>query len=104
MQPPAAPHIDSNVLLSVVEHVFMPPKLPQKDPGEQMEQKMNVALCGTLIEAAQDFLQHIPSSKSPLWTRIIKMMESVRRAATVPFKRTELQCTLSETAVGGTST
>ena len=81
----------------------MPPKLPQKDPGEQMEQNINVALCGTLIEAAHDFLQHIPSSEYPLWMRIIKMMESVRRAATVPFKETELLSTLSEMDVGGMS-
>ena len=103
IQPPPTHDIDSNVLRSVVEHVFMPPKLPQKDPGELMEQNINVALCGTLIEAAQDFLQYIPSSEYPLWMRIIKMMESVRRAATVTFKETELLSTLLEMAVGGMS-
>ena len=103
MQPHTTHHIDSNVLRSVVEHVFIPPKLPQKDPGEQMEQKINVALCGTLIEAAHDFLQHIPSSEHPPWMRIIKMMESVRSAVMIPFKETELRSTLSEMAVGGVS-
>lgn len=103
MQPSATHHIDSNVLRSVIEHVFMPPKLPQKDPGEQMEQKINVALCGTLIEAAQDFLQHIPSSEYPPWMCIIKMMESVRSAVMIPFKEAEFRFTLSEMAVGGVS-
>ena len=102
MQSPVSHHIDSNVLRSVVEHVFMPPKLPQKDPGEQMEQDMNVALCDTLIRAAQDLLQDLPSSVFPL-VRMIKMMKLVRRAAMVSFKETELQRTLSEMDVGGTS-
>jgi hypothetical protein len=103
MQSPFPHNIDSNVLRSVVQHVFMPPKLPQKDPGEQVEQEMNVALCDTLIGAAHDLLQHLPSSETSLWIRMIKMMDLVRRAATVSFKETELKCTLSEMVVGGTS-
>lgn len=94
---------DSNILRSVIEHVFMPPKLPQEGPSEQMEQKINVALCENLIEAAKEFLQSLPSSQSPLWVRIIKMMESARRAATLPFEAADLQWVLSDMAIGGAS-
>ena len=94
---------DSNILRSVIEHVFMPPKLPQEGPSEQIEQKINVALCENLIEAAKEFLQSLPSSQSPLWVRIIKMMESARRAATLPFEAADLQWVLSDMAIGGAS-
>ena len=94
---------DSNILRSVIEHVFMPPKLPQEGPSEQIEQKINVALCENLIEAAKEFLQSLPSSQSPLWVRIIKMMESAHRAATPPFEAADLQCVLSDMAIGGAS-
>jgi hypothetical protein len=59
---------DSDILRLVVENVFMPPKLPQEDPGEQIEQRTNVALCDNLIEAARDFLQDVPPSQRPLWS------------------------------------
>jgi hypothetical protein len=92
------------ILRSVVEHVFMPPKLPQEGPNEQMERETNVALCDSLLEAAQDFLPIVPDSESPLWNRMIKMMDLARRAARVPFKEADLQCALSDVMIGGTFT
>jgi len=97
-------HGPDSVLHSVIEHVFMPPKLPQEDPGEDIEQKTNVALCNNLIEAAQKFLQSLPASESPLWIRMIKTLELVRLAATVPFNGANLQRVLSYMTIGGTST
>ncbi len=94
---------DSDILRLVVEHVFMPPKLPQEDPGEQIEQKMNVALCNNLIEAARDFLPDVPSSQHSLWMHVIKMMEIVRRAAEIPFDESEMQRVFLNMEIGGMS-
>jgi hypothetical protein len=93
---------DSNILRSVVEHVFMPPKLPQQGPGEQAEQELNVALCDCLIGAANDFLlENLSSSQSSLWNHMIIMMKLAHRAATVPFTESDLRGTLSYLAIGG---
>jgi hypothetical protein len=98
---------DSNVLLSVVEHVFMPPKLPQEDPGDAIEQKMNVALCDHLIGASQVFLQDALQDVSPsqrsLWENMIKMIKLARRAADIPFEEAELQGVFSNMAIEGMS-
>jgi len=96
-------HLDSSILTSVVEHVFMPLKLPQGHPGKETERETNVALCDSLIDAAQQFLQILPSSESPLWMQMIKMIQSARRAAKVPLKDVELQRVLSDMAIGGTN-
>jgi hypothetical protein len=99
----AVPSHDSDSILNmVVEHVFMPPNLPQQHPGEQIEQKTNVALCDYLIEAAQDFLQNFLPSQSPSWTSMIRTMELVRSAAVAPFKEVDLQCMFSDMTIGGT--
>ena len=63
---------------------------------------MNVALCNSLIQAAQGFLQFLPASESPLWMHMIKMLGLARRAAKAPFKVVELQRTLSDLSPGGT--
>jgi len=94
--------LDSSILTSVIEHVFMPPKLPQAHPGEEMERETNVALCNSLIEAAQDFLQILPSSQSPVWLHMIKMMELARRVANIPFEENDLQRVLQAMDIGGT--
>ena len=94
---------DTDILRLVVETVFVPPRLPQEDHSEEIEQRMNVALCGTLVEAAQDFLRDVPSSQRPLWMNMINMMELAGRAAEVRFEDAELQRIFSNMAIGGMS-
>ena len=95
-------NLNSEILRSVIDHVFLPLKLPQAHPGEQKEQKTNVALCDSLIEAAQNFLQLLPPAEGPLWMQMIKMMELARRAAKAPFNEVDLQRVLSDMCIGGT--
>jgi hypothetical protein len=102
MSIPTPDNLDADILRSVIEHVFMPPKLPQRGPDGETQRKTNVALCDSLIEAAQDFLQIIPSSESPLWEHMIKMIQLPRRAAKAPLKTADLQYALSDMALGGT--
>ena len=92
---------DSHVLRSVVEHVFMPPKLSQEDPVDQIKQRTDIALCDNLLEVARDFLQHVPSSQHSLWMNMIKMVELARRAVEVPLEEADLQDVFSNMATGG---
>jgi len=102
MSVPSTDNLDSDILRSVIEHVFMPPKLPQMGPDEETVRETNVALCNSLIEAAHDFLKVLPSSESPLWMHMIKMMELARRAAKAPLKEDDLQRVLLDMDLGST--
>jgi hypothetical protein len=103
MSTPSAKDPDTDTLRFIIENVFVPPKLPQKGHSEQIEQMINVALCGTLVGAALDFLRDVPSSQHPLWMNMIKMMELAGRVAEVPFEEAGLQRIFSNMAIGGTS-
>lgn len=98
---PATDDPDSDILRSIIEHVFLPPRLPQAGPSEETENKTNMALCNNLVEAARDFLQIVPSSQRPLWKHMIKMMELTCRTAIAPFEEADLQHVFSDMAVGG---
>ena len=93
--------IDSDTLLSVVEHVFLPPKLPQEAPTEEAERRTNVALCHILIQAARAFLKDLSPIRLRLWGRMITMMESISQAAKVPRVEVELVRVLSKLVIGG---
>ena len=93
--------IDSDTLLSVVEHVFLPPKLPQEAPTEEAERRTNVALCHILIQAARAFLKDLSPIRLPLWGRMITMMESISQTAKVPRVEVELVRVLSKLVIGG---
>ncbi|KAH9019095.1 hypothetical protein EDB84DRAFT_1275959 [Lactarius hengduanensis] len=91
---------DSKVLLSVVEHVFLPPKLPQQAPTENAERETNVALCHILKRAAQTFSKDPSPLQRSLWKRMVKMMGSIHQTARAPVVEAKLADALSDLAVG----
>jgi len=95
--------IDSDVLRSVVEHIFLPPKLPQEAPTGEAERKTNVALCHILVQAAAAFYQYLSPSQEFVWTRMERMMKSIQRTATTPPVERELRSAFSDLVVGGGS-
>jgi hypothetical protein len=103
MSIPSADDPDGDILRSVIEHVFLPPKLPQAAPSEETEDETNMALCDRLLEAAQLFRRTVPSLQLPLWMQMIKMMKLARQAIQVPFEEEDLQNIFFDMALGGTS-
>ncbi|KAH9169117.1 hypothetical protein EDB89DRAFT_1908866 [Lactarius sanguifluus] len=91
---------DSKVLLSVVEHVFLPPKLPQQAPTEEAERETNVALCHILKRAVRTFSKDLSPLQQSLWARMVKMMGSIHQTARAPVVEAELADALSDLAVG----
>ena len=94
---------DPDILKLIVETVFVPPKLPQKDFGEQTGQIVNVALCDSLVEAMRDFLPVVPSPERPSWMQMIKTIELARCTAEGPIAEAELQNVFLNMEIGGTS-
>ncbi|KAI0297839.1 hypothetical protein B0F90DRAFT_1811021 [Multifurca ochricompacta] len=92
--------IDSGVLRTIIEHVFMPPKLPQKAPTVEAERGTNTALCRTLIQAAFDFAKFLSPAQQLTWVHMIKMMFFTLQLAEAPLSETVLQQILSKLAVG----
>ncbi|KAH9051484.1 hypothetical protein EDB87DRAFT_1582498 [Lactarius vividus] len=81
------PDIDSGALLSVVEHVFLPSKLPQEAQTGKADRGTNVALCHILLQVAATFHQYLLPSQEFVWTRIEKMIKSQRTAMASPIER-----------------
>ncbi len=93
--------IDSGVLLSVVNHVFLPPMLPQEAPTEEAEHAGNVALCHVLIQAARAFSQDLSPLRQSLWAPMIKMMRNIHRTVKSSLVQAEFEGVLSDLAMGG---
>ncbi|KAH9059214.1 hypothetical protein EDB87DRAFT_1684972 [Lactarius vividus] len=91
---------DSKVLLSVIDHVFLPPKLPQQAPTEEAERGTNVALCHILMQAAQAFSQFLSPSQQLSWTHMMKTMVSMCWISKGPLVEAELKGIFSDLTVG----
>ncbi|KAH9179663.1 hypothetical protein EDB89DRAFT_1841766 [Lactarius sanguifluus] len=99
MDPPIT-DINPEDLLSVVQHVFLPPRLPQKAPTEKAECGTNAALCDVLIQAARAFCRYLSPTQQSIWAPMMKMMETIYRTARAPLVEAELKGVLSDLAVG----
>ncbi|KAF8270964.1 hypothetical protein EI94DRAFT_648803 [Lactarius quietus] len=99
MDPPTT-DINFDSLISVVEHVFLPPKLPQSAPIESAECETNVALCHILIQAARTFSQYLSPTQQLIWEQMMKMMKTIDQTVKIPLLDEELARTLSDLVVG----
>lgn len=93
--------LPDSVLLSLVDHIFLPPKLPQHAPTNEEERGTNQALCRILLQAIKAFSEGVSPPQRLLLSHMVKMMESVQRSTEGPLVETELTETFSSLAVGG---
>ncbi len=66
---------DPKSLTYIINHVFMPPKLPQAndDSAENDE-----ALCTTAFRCAEEYVAHLPTEKLPAWRSVVSMLSRIR--------------------------
>ncbi|QRW06902.1 Large low complexity protein [Ceratobasidium sp. AG-Ba] len=60
-------------LLNAVYHVFLPPKLPQKSPGDNLERVVNYRLATLTLEAIAKYRQLLPEC-SIKWAQLSTML------------------------------
>ncbi|KAI0296910.1 hypothetical protein B0F90DRAFT_1819762 [Multifurca ochricompacta] len=99
--PTSATDIDSGVLRTVIENVFVPPKIPQKAQSVEAELGTNTALCHTLIQAASAFNKLLSPDQQLEWVHMIKMIFFALQVAKGSLSEMDLQQILSNLAVGG---
>ena len=58
----------------IINHVFLPPKLPQKDDSDDTK---SAALIGQVLAALRSFQAHIPEEERPVWNACIKMVNNM---------------------------
>jgi hypothetical protein len=69
------PRVSEQSLLYIINHVFLPPKLPQKD---DFNQSMEVDLLGMVLEALQKFLSFsVSQADADIINQTIGMMKTL---------------------------
>ncbi|KAK7040132.1 hypothetical protein VNI00_009938 [Paramarasmius palmivorus] len=80
---------DLEQLHYIVNHVFLPPKLPQ-ECDESAENYS--ALCRTIFECARKYRRFIAEDEQPLWDTVVKMLEGLCTLETAEgFSQEEVQ-------------
>ncbi|MCJ1386871.1 hypothetical protein MMC17_009999 [Xylographa soralifera] len=66
--------MESNDLSYIINHVFLPSKLPQKDDSDAAKDEF---LMRKLLAALESLQHHIPEKEHPKWTPCIKMVHNM---------------------------
>ncbi|QRW06903.1 kinase-like protein [Ceratobasidium sp. AG-Ba] len=81
---------EDQILLNAVYHVFLPPKLPQKSPGDDIERRVNYRLASLTLEAANGY-RRIITNASIQWTRLSIMLSRFAQSLVNPFDEPMLE-------------
>jgi hypothetical protein len=91
------PSMDPN-LVYMIDHVFLPPKLPQ-------EEDSNFGTCDFLTKTVHDaiktFPDYLPDAEKPLWDTAAKMMGALLDGTIVGIDAGKLDDRLAGMAAGG---
>ncbi len=84
----------------IINHVFLPPKLPQEyDDGHQNELR-DIALCRLAHEAAVQFPQYLAECHQTQWDVVTRMLENLL-ATTRLFDKEDCVAKIVNLQVGG---
>lgn len=92
---------DPAILEQVVNHVFLPPKLPSAAPDDDTERSVNLLMLDETDAAARAFRMFLPHEQRKPWTRICRMLLWMKQAAKAPLEATKLSETLKSMLPGG---
>lgn len=93
--------IDSNILEEVVNHVFLPPKLPSNAPDEDNERQINILMLEETYAAARTFRTFLPHNQRAPWTKICRMISWLKQTVKAPLEAKKLSMTLESMEAGG---
>lgn len=68
----------SDDLKAILEHVFLPPQLPQKDAGDPANHRHDILLCRLVHAAAEKYTSLLPLEQRAFWTSICRMYQRMQ--------------------------
>lgn len=87
-------------LQHIVYHIFLPPKLPQKASGEDVQRQINLQLVQLVEESVGDYKKFVPSAQEE-WNRISRMLSHLGQMVDTPPGADQLRRALLGMATGG---
>jgi hypothetical protein len=67
-----------DILQAAVEHIALPPKLPQEAPDGSRGADIESAICALAVASAHSYASELPEEERPFWTRIEKTLDALQ--------------------------
>ncbi len=90
--------MDDALLNYIINHVFLPPILPQEDDRDE---KHESGLCSILLECAQRYQSHLDENGQQKWSHILKMLQNFELSLRMSLSLKLVYDQFSDMACGG---
>ncbi|KAK7681330.1 hypothetical protein QCA50_015421 [Cerrena zonata] len=81
---------DIRTFIGLIEHIFLPPELPQAAPSEYEEQNINILMSQATLEFAQEYVSNLSIEKGEQWVPVIDMLRQSLRTSQIPLSKQTL--------------
>lgn len=87
--------------ISLIQHVFLPPELPQKAPDQDAECRVNILLSRTVLESAESYMTELSEEEKEQWFPVISMLKQILLTSETPLTKSTLFNDFSRMEVNG---
>lgn len=94
--------IDPHVFQALIEHVFMPPQLPQNADDDDQNRAVDILMTKLIAEYADKYSSQASRELKPVLRRIQKMLRLSHRVSRDGLESGAVQQAFSSMEVGGT--
>ncbi|KAF8154797.1 hypothetical protein B0H34DRAFT_799544 [Crassisporium funariophilum] len=84
MSKPDSQPLSAKDLLYILNHVFLPPKLPQEDDNDADH---DIILCQAVCDASANFVPYLPECQQGQWSAVTRMVNNLLKITQVREKK-----------------
>lgn len=93
--------LNKDVFQAVIDHTFMPPKLPQNADDEEKNHASDVLLTVLFSNFACSYARNLSDSDRGVWRYLERTLKHLHDTTRMGLKRETLTSTLSQMEIGG---
>ena len=87
--------------LSLIDHVFLPPQLPQSAPKEDEATRVDTLLSQFIFDSSKEYSSQLNNEDQQRWRPIIAMLKQLTCSTSLPPSKTSLYQDLSQMRTHG---
>jgi hypothetical protein len=89
------------VLEHAINHVFLPPKLPQEADPESLQDEIHMLMCRVALDVVEQVQENLPVEDPATWGHLQMMLSHLHNTVRNPLDEAQLKDDFVQLPIGG---
>jgi hypothetical protein len=90
-----------STLKHTINHVFLPPKLPQEAEPELLQKEIHLLMCQVALDVVKQVQQNLSPAEQEIWNHLQRTILHIRNTVQIPLAEEQLKRDLFQLPIGG---